>query len=358
MAIAAPRTVWMAQLALPEDEAHNGWIGRLVEESMGRLRAGADPRFAAADSPDGADIILFVESPRHKFRDYASALRANELVRRFPERCFTTNYEDDPVGFLPGVYVNMPRDRMDPARFRAGGYLSGIYNESVRSYYDGGGATAAQAATPTRLACFRGSATSARLRETLLGMPWPEGFDVSRSYAWFDHGKDELEAYRDSILDSKFTLCPRGLGTATWRLFESMALGRAPVILSDAWEPPSGPAWGDFSIRVAEDRLAELPAILADYVPYWREMGRRAREEFDRWYEPGVNLVRTLECVEQIRLFRPASHREAALQERWEGLAFAWNRGWTPPQKALTLVREGKLWERVGQKLGRPRTSP
>jgi hypothetical protein len=36
---------------------------------------------------------------------------------------------------------------------------------------------------------------------------------------------------------SKFVLCPRGVGVSSMRFFESMAMARSPVILSDEWVP-------------------------------------------------------------------------------------------------------------------------
>ena len=49
--------------------------------------------------------------------------------------------------------------------------------------------------------------------------------------------RDRLDYYRryaELTKASKFVLCPRGVGASTIRLFETMRMGRVPVILS-AW---------------------------------------------------------------------------------------------------------------------------
>ena len=68
--------------------------------------------------------------------------------------------------------------------------------------------------------------------------------------------------YVGSIKDSAFVLCPRGGGTSTFRLFETMMLGRVPVILSDQWVPRVGPDWESFSLRVMERDVSKVPRLL------------------------------------------------------------------------------------------------
>jgi hypothetical protein len=58
---------------------------------------------------------------------------------------------------------------------------------------------------------------------------------------------------------SKFVLCPRGYACSRWRLFETMMAGRVPVIISDQWVPPEGPAWERFSVRVSQKHVAQPP---------------------------------------------------------------------------------------------------
>ena len=41
-----------------------------------------------------------------------------------------------------------------------------------------------------------------------------------------------------------------------------MKSGRAPAIVSDDWEPPAGPDWESFSVRIAERDIERVPEIL------------------------------------------------------------------------------------------------
>jgi Exostosin family len=76
---------------------------------------------------------------------------------------------------------------------------------------------------------------------------------------------------------SKFVLCPRGVGVSSMRLFESMAMARSPVILSDEWVPLPTIPWEQFSIRVAESDWAKIPEILKNHEQNAEEFGLRAK---------------------------------------------------------------------------------
>lgn len=67
------------------------------------------------------------------------------------------------------------------------------------------------------------------------------------------------------------------------RLFEAMQMGVAPVIISDGWILPNGPAWGEFAIVLPED-TDELEALLIAREPYYEEMGRKARAAWERFF--------------------------------------------------------------------------
>ena len=69
-----------------------------------------------------------------------------------------------------------------------------------------------------------------------------------------------------------------------------MQCGRVPVIVSDDWVPPKGPTWERFSIRVSEANVQNLPNLLKQNEPEWRVMGRRAREEWEKWFSPANYL--------------------------------------------------------------------
>jgi len=112
--------------------------------------------------------------------------------------------------------------------------------------------------------------------------------------------------YVKSIKDSAFVLCPRGGGTSTFRLFETLMLGRVPVIVSDQWVPPDGPDWESFSLRVKEGEIATIPALLERRATDAPAMGRAARAAWFEWFSEGASFHRTVEWCLDLARFAPA----------------------------------------------------
>ena len=99
-----------------------------------------------------------------------------------------------------------------------------------------------------------------------------------------DQVKDYRQRYWSIMARSQFVLCPRGYGSSSFRLFEAMQCGRAPVIVSDAWVPPAGPDWSAFSLRIPERKLAQIPQILAQHEDEAARMGELARKAWQQWF--------------------------------------------------------------------------
>jgi hypothetical protein len=79
-----------------------------------------------------------------------------------------------------------------------------------------------------------------------------------------EHHKNNTLFYNHVLSDSIFSICPEGTGPNTIRLWESMAIGSIPVIISDSWIPPEvdGFNWEDFSLKIKLDSIGEIPRIL------------------------------------------------------------------------------------------------
>jgi hypothetical protein len=107
--------------------------------------------------------------------------------------------------------------------------------------------------------------------------------------------------YAEVAKASKFVLCPRGLSVSSIRLFETMGMGRVPVILSDDWIAPEGPCWEQFSIRLPEDDYAQIPRILEQRESEAVEMGERARKEWEEWFSDEVLFHRLVELCLDIK---------------------------------------------------------
>lgn len=334
-----------------KSQSDNPYIFQLVERLQQRLLHPPSPRYrryTLAKSPDSADIILFLEDYKYKDRSYVFNLLDNELVRAYPDRCFAFDWQPEPPGLLPGVYVSMPRRRQDPARFRPGAYLE-AYNTLPQHVWE-----EARQHQPTRLFSFRGNVRSHPVRQTIADAGFhSEDISITWTTQWFDHDDDAKAAYARDLYDSKFVLCPRGIATSSYRLYETMSMGRVPVILSDEWCPPAGVFWNECALWIAEDRVAELPEIIRRHEPYWHEMGQNARRAWETFFAPDVTLYWTLRSVEDLMLFRraDAAREERDKQARWASWSFAWRNGWTLPQKIHGAVRAGDAGKRLRRKV-------
>ena len=100
------------------------------------------------------------------------------------------------------------------------------------------------------------------------------------------------QEYVDVMNKSSFILAPRGFGPCSYRLFESMQLARPPVIISDAWVEIAEVDWKQCSIRIKESDIRHIPAILNERKDEAVEMGRLARENWEKYFSPGVSLHR------------------------------------------------------------------
>jgi hypothetical protein len=107
-------------------------------------------------------------------------------------------------------------------------------------------------------------------------------------------------------------LCPRGIGTSSFRLFETLQSGRVPVILSDSWVPCAGMDWDAFSLRVRERDIGRLPEICLASESRWESMARAGRRAWEEWFSPAgmARLIRrSIEEIVAARRFGERFYR-------------------------------------------------
>lgn len=240
---------------------------------------------AMTDAPDRADAILVtVADPRKAYAEVVRDIAAAGPYHDHPDRTFVFDTQDSPVGYFPGLYCSLRRYLFSPSRHRTGCYMQS-FNEHIR-FVD-----PADAGEPRWLFSFQGNLTS-KTRARLFAMDY--GRDdvlIERTRAfWTDTGGAQFRQFKqqfaDNMVASRFVLCPRGIGTSTFRLFETLQSGRVPVILSDFWVPCAGMNWDDFSLRVRERDLDRLPEICLASAPRWESMARAARRAWEEWFSP------------------------------------------------------------------------
>jgi hypothetical protein len=116
-----------------------------------------------------------------------------------------------------------------------------------------------------------------------------------------------MTSYAEAILDSQFVLCPGGCGPSSFRLFEAMEMGRAPVILSDEWVPPPGPRWDQLSVRVPESCAGDISSIVSRFSDRHEAMGRAARAAWEQWFAKPVCFHRLVELCADIQATPPSA---------------------------------------------------
>lgn len=111
--------------------------------------------------------------------------------------------------------------------------------------------------------------------------------------------------WRDGMTRSTFSLCPRGLGRASFRLYEAMALGSIPIYIWDdrEWLPfQDSLDWSEFSISLPIDAIDELPDRLASLSPERiRAMQRRLAEVVPAHFTMEATCRAIIERCDRIR---------------------------------------------------------
>ena len=293
--------------ATPENERTEFNLGPLLElqkcQAADRFRV-----HSLTSDAEAADLIVFVEFYGAGW--YFERVRRHPLVQRYREKCFLVSSNPLVIPFLPGVYSGVEKTWAG-SRTRPGFQLGRTPNEFI-TY-----------APPTHdlpyLFSFMGSIRNAPVRPKLATLRHPRFFfqDTADDYQRIlDQKMDSRERlhfdrrYADLTKASKFVLCPRGLSASSVRLFETMRMGRVPVILSDDWLPPIGPRWDEFSVRVRELDFGLIPRLLEDREADAVEMGQAARMEWKRWFAEEVVFHHMVELCLDIR-------RNRKIPERW-----------------------------------------
>jgi hypothetical protein len=273
-----PVKIYLASAGVPESHsAIRAWQAAAAQDRI--------QHHVLVDDPDGADMVLFTECHQLGNDWRLSAIRDAPVTRRLRDKVYVYDQRDRPWCALPGAYVSMPA-RYFERRFQvASAYVpvrgAGLAEPQYRL------------TTPDLLLSFVGSPTHP-VREKLFGLQYPCGvFARIDDFLFFDPASRDYVArqqfFLETLVRSKFVLCPRGHGTSSFRLYEAVAAGRVPVIIADDWVPPRGPSWDTFSVRWPENApvehlLERLEALEAN----WKEMGRHAFDAFSEWFSPSV----------------------------------------------------------------------
>ncbi len=286
--------VFLLSVAPPPEDSYNRGALRRLRESAAIDRFGFHQ---LTDDADSAELILFAEL--QGAGPYFEKVRKHPLVRAHRERCFVFSSAPYAVPFLPGLYTSIEK-RWATGRTRGGFYLGVSENQFVTF-------SEPEGALPY-LYSFLGSTANAPVRRRLRQLNHPRGFfqdtaiDQQRVLAGKYTSEEMIpywKRYAESIRSSRFVLCPRGVSPSSVRLFDTMCMGRVPVILSDQWVAPSGPSWDEFSLRIPESSIDRIIPLLERREADAPKMGRQARKAWEEWFSPQVSFHRVVEsCLE------------------------------------------------------------
>jgi hypothetical protein len=250
----------------------------------------SDKKFYLTNDPEAADIILFGDIWE---KDWTIKILKNEIINKYPHKCFSISWHWHPFYLSHGIYINNAKSFWSLGRVRTGAYTLRNKNEK-NPYIESHRISDRDFKNKKYLFTFIGR-NSDKIRKQIFNLTFNRIDilieDSSEFNLWGEsmNGRlDRQKYFHETLLHSKFTLCPRGCGPNSIRLFESMQMGVAPIIISDDWVFPKGPRWNEFSIVVKEKNITNLEQIVQSHENNYKEMGLLARKEFEKYFADNV----------------------------------------------------------------------
>jgi hypothetical protein len=296
----------------------NEWAVRFSEALERDAVAGVDG-VIATDAADAHVVLLATAAFSDPDDWWLRSLRSSPIFTEHRDKLVVYDERDRPWCWAPGVYVSMPQPGFRSEYQIAGSYL-GIEDERF---------VPLRTAEPDLLVSFIGNATH-RCRRPLFEIADERALvrDISgEDFLFWRDGAPNFEtirtAFDEAMARSKFVLCPRGHGTSSIRLFETMAAGRVPVIISDDWVAPPGPDWSSCSLRLAEGDTEHLLQRLEAAEVRHEAMARAARDAFDTYFARGPRLRRLIGAAAKLvddgttRTAPRGGVRDRYFVERW-----------------------------------------
>jgi hypothetical protein len=240
-----------------------------------------------------ADIHLFPQCHMLPTDWRLTTIRDHPLTQNCWGRVFVYNERYRPWCVLPGVYVSMPAGRFEPSFQRPWGYYADPAAKPLSP-------RSREAPEPDLLFSFIGKTASHRCRRHLAELQHPESVvedipDFS-PYATSDPNyAARRRRYSDVLARSRFVLCPRGLATSSYRLYEALEAGRVPVIIADDWVAPEGMDWDSFSVRWPEGSLGGLIETIEERNTEWASMSAAATAAYCDFFAPDTAFHRLVE---------------------------------------------------------------
>ena len=238
-----------------------------------------DTAFFVEASPQTADVVVFGS-------DDLPYIKASGLYRQFASKSICITESDIPTFRLPGLYA---ANQISPLTMSRTKTINYFISERDRPNPEVRGLVG-QSVEKTYLYSFMGGPNS-WARKRLFAAVHSQSDTLIESTSSYNHWQespvsDQHRAnqrlrYARVMASSKFVLCPRGCGLSSYRLFESMMLGIAPVIIADKWQPIDGIDWS-FALFVPEKRIPQIDRIVRSHADEWQERGQIAAAVYSK----------------------------------------------------------------------------
>lgn len=268
------------------------------------------PNLFAETTPDKAQFIVFGN-------DQVDYVTASPLYAQWPHKSVCISETDTPTFLLPGLYAANAKSFLSEGRAETISYLISARTKANQELKK----LDLDAVEKTYLYSFMGASNSWARKHLFRLAPQRPDTLVESTDAYnhwtstdeeFERRRANRQRYADVMARSKYTLCPRGCGLSSLRLFEAMSLGVAPVIISDRWRPIADIDW-NFAIFIKERDIKRLDDIMRSHQDEWRERGEQGRLIYEATLAP--DRVQSLVHRQLARLEgRAVAKSEAAIR--------------------------------------------
>lgn len=283
-------------------------------------------------NPNEADALIIQEKISFKDFRYIKELLKDSFIVRYLPKIFTFNGDDCATTLLRGLYTSVPKSRLSP-KYNSSVPFGNYYNELVFSGHH-------DEVKPIYLAGWRGNSFSNSIRKKMATVIESKtDCKIELTESWLNHEKDEKNEFVNLILESKFSLCPGGWAPTSYRIYESMALGRCPVIIADNFAPPQGPNWNEFALFFPERKIKKLHLFLLEHEPLYMKLGLKAKEAWNNFFRLEIIADYYAKSLIEIISSSPECSMKTEIK-RWNSLKFYWNNNWTLPQRVSNKIKQ------------------
>ncbi|HHU08317.1 MAG TPA: exostosin family protein [Clostridiaceae bacterium] len=257
---------------------------RTHENKLLEIYQKSNKKYTLVDNPEEAHIILIGNVDDKT----GEKILANPILKKFPEKSFSLSDTFITLFLNRGIYTSAnTRSLFGWRRIRTGSYTL-LPDEFINPFIK---LVSNQLIVEKKFLFSFIGRNCHPVRNRILNLAFQRRDilieDSSKIFdLWKTNVSKEQKQFRfaEILAQSKFSLCPRGAIANSIRLFESLQMGVAPIIIADAFLLPKGPDWAKFSIIIKEKDIDQLEKIVSSCEANYAEMGALAKQCYDNYF--------------------------------------------------------------------------